>query len=706
MNSKLNHDLEKTFCQRDTRLLDFYDEESNNIPSEEEESLLPILNSLDEREERYKELDLVAEGGEKRITRVYDHRLDRQVAMARAVCAKTAQDQEQFLREARLEANLAHPNITPVHNMGFDADGVPFFTMELIPGDSLKEIIAKLRSGDEAYKNKYPLENLLGLYLKVCDAIAYAHSRNVLHLDIKPDNIRVGDFGEVFICDWGLAQIVFNEKSSNLETPGELDGDVLNDMTLTGTIKGSPGFMAPEQTVTGGIKSFKTDIYALGALLYTLLAFEPPVSGNSQNELLENTREGRIIPLRSRKTGFPIPRSLEAVVMKALAHNPANRYSSVAELQQEIRRYLTGFPTQAEHLGPMRSLSLLVRRHNQLASVALFFLLLMAVIVSANLIVIQKQKNEAVVARNLAEKNFQLYREQQEATSKLDTQLSVSTDYTLHSSDFSRAREMIRALEIGLDKATNPEEKKALLVKKGNLHFVLQQFNQAIECLEVVDNKTPSDQDNLQLSKKYVQLKPIDRRVLTFQQVADLVEEALASNKTIYYLYYHHMQRKPDPNPEAYLPLAKAMLDKLNRTKADVSSPHPLKLEKHNLGYHLDLSESPYLIYTLSGVGLQRINILEPFNLYSMDIHNLPLRNLAEFNQLHIKELDMAGVHIPRTRILVRNLTNMGIIKLRIDVEAYSPKTIKDLRTQHEVLDSAHTPPLFQQPKNHPIKSS
>ncbi len=698
MDNDPNHDLEKTFRKRDTRLLEFYDEKSQNLPDDEEASLLPILQSLDESEERYEELAAIAEGGEKRITCVYDHRLDRQVAMARAAHAKTPQDQEQFLREARLEANLTHPNITPVHNMGFDSDGVPFFTMELIPGDSLKEIISKLRNGDEAYRKKYPPEALLNIFLKVCDAIAYAHSRNVLHLDIKPDNIRVGDFGEVFVCDWGLARIIFgNKPTSTCSTPGELDGDVLNNMTLTGTIKGTPGFMAPEQTVADGEKSFQTDIYALGALLYMLLTYEPPIEGSSRNEIMENTREGRIVPPRSRKTDRPIPRSLEAVALKALALNPADRYASVSELQQEISRHLAGFPTQAEHAGIASSLALLIKRHNRMTLLALFFLLFMAMVVSINLVVIQKQKNEAVAARKKAEENFLLYCKQQEVANKLDSQLSVSTDYTLHSSDFSKAREMIRALEIGLEKTTDPEEKKALLIKRGNLNFVLQQFNLAVADLEESGSTLPNDLDTLRLSRKYAQLKPNDRRVLSLEQMTELVEEAKTSNKAIYYLYYHYIIRKPVPNPPAYLPLAKAMLDKLNRIKPTIASPKPLKLEKRKEGYHLDLTKSPYQIFTMSGVGLPRINILEPLDLYSMDISNRPLLNLAEFKQLHIRELDMAGVHINRTQILIRNLADMGIIKLRIDVAAYPRNVIDELRKQHEVIDSADSPPLFRQ---------
>ncbi len=153
--------------------------------------------------------------------------------------------------------SLAHPNILPIHNMGVDPNGKPFFTMELLPGDSLKDIVSGLKSSKADYVSRYSLDALLSIYQKICDAMAYTHSRGVLHLDLKPSNIRVGPFGDVFVCDWGLARIVREADSSETQEPGELDGDELNDFTLSGTLKGTPGFMAPEQA-SGAVVKFST----------------------------------------------------------------------------------------------------------------------------------------------------------------------------------------------------------------------------------------------------------------------------------------------------------------------------------------------------------------------------------------------------------------------------------------------------------------
>jgi len=179
-----NKDLEKGFSDRNETLRSFYNTAALELSEDEKTSLTPILNSLKDDVARYREIEKIAEGGEKKITLAHDHRLDRRIAMARSVRSKAPQDLEQFLREARLTANLAHPNIMPVYNMGLDPEGEPFFSMELIPGDSLKTIVRKLRDGDADYRRDYPLDTLLNIYLKICDAIAYAHSRGVLHLDI------------------------------------------------------------------------------------------------------------------------------------------------------------------------------------------------------------------------------------------------------------------------------------------------------------------------------------------------------------------------------------------------------------------------------------------------------------------------------------------------------------------------------------------
>jgi serine/threonine protein kinase len=688
MDDEVNQELEQGFSERNETLRSFYNTDALQMSEEEQASLTPILNSLKDHIARYRELDKIGEGGEKKITLVHDHRLDRRVAMARAVRASSPQDQEQFLREARLTANLAHPNIMPVYNMGLDAEGVPFFSMELVPGDSLKSIIRKLREGDAAYVEKYTLKSLLNIFEKVCDAIAYAHSRNVLHLDIKPDNIKVGEFGEVLVCDWGLGRVMNAEEDEIESDSYDLDGDVLNDMTLSGTMKGTPGFMAPEQTLAYGEKSAQTDIYALGAVLYMLLTYKLPVHGDSANEVVQNTREGKIIPPRRRKTDGRIAMGLVAVTLKSLALKPEDRYESVIALRQEISRFSSGYPTEAEHAGPLIHFSLLLQRHSRIASLIMFFLLILAAVIGANLVAISHEKAQAIAAREKAEENFDLYLKEQQLAKELGADLGEAVLYTVRSRDFVNAASMIHVLETALKENVDTVKKQNLLEQKGVLHFVLAEFNAANESFDAAGQSKRIGQLSA-LSEKYAKIKRVDGKRLTDQQLADLFAEAKTANQmTLYYLYYHHMRRRPaSATPEQYVPLAGAVLDKLNYTKRSKKSP--LALSKTKAGYHLDLSGTSYSVFSINIIGVYRRNILSPFKLNSLDISNSRISNLGELRGIRLEELRMEKVRLDSKRTLPKQAEPFKLKRIILTVSDYPKETLAELRKSTEVIDAA-----------------
>ncbi len=681
---------EKDFSERYETLASLYNTDSLEMSDDEIASLTPILNSLHDNVLRYREIAPIAEGGEKKITLAHDHRLDRRVAMARAVRGQEPQDLEQFLREARLTANLAHPNIMPVYNMGLDADGAPFFSMELVPGDSLKSIIRKSRDGDEKYHDDYPIETLLDIFIKVCDAIAYAHSRNVLHLDIKPDNIRVGEFGEVLVCDWGLARVINAGSESTGEDVEILDGDVLNDMTLSGTMKGTPGFMAPEQTQAYGVKTERTDIYALGALLYMLLTHKLPVEGKSANEVIQNTRAGKIISPRRRRPDRHVPKSLVAVTMKALALDPADRYESVMALRREIGRYLTGHPTLAEHAGPITKISLLVQRHNRVAFLLIFFLALLAFVISGNLVAISREKAEAIAAREKAETNFQLYKKEQLLSRQLGEGLGEAVSYTVRSRDFVNAPSMINLLETGLQENIDTVKRKNLYEQKGVLHFVLQEFNAANESFVSAGETTKRVGQIIELSRKYALIKPVDNQRLTDARLADLFNEARSANQmTLFYLYYHHMRRRPaSAKPEDYVPLAGAVLDKLNYTKH--SQKKPLKFIASKDGNHLDLSGAPYTAFSINIIGVYRRNVIAPLKLSSLDVSDTDVEGFSELRGLWLKELRMANVPVANRSagVFVDQIGRFKLERIVLDVDQFPPETITALREKMQVIDA------------------
>jgi serine/threonine protein kinase len=340
---------------------------------------------------------VVASGGMKAIQKIKDRDTGRDAAMAVILPDIEVENANinRFIQEARITANLEHPNIVPVHDIGVNDSGNPYFVMKLLSGETLASIIFKLSDNNPEYLKIFNLHHRLGIFMKVCNAVAFAHSRRIIHLDLKPENIQVGDFGEVLVLDWGLAKTIgaFEEelpvakKKKNWKKGKKIEsfeisnssihdriGDSTIDVTVDGVIKGTPGYMAPEQVHgKNNEKNERTDIYALGAILYSLLTLERSVEGDNATSMIINAREGNIIPPAKRTPDRLIPKSLEAVAMKSLAFDPKERYQTVAELAYDIDAFISGFATSAEKASFSKHIFLFIKRHK---TVALFIFLL------------------------------------------------------------------------------------------------------------------------------------------------------------------------------------------------------------------------------------------------------------------------------------------------------------------------------------------
>ena len=304
------------------------------------------------RGERYKFIRTIGFGGMKAVLLVEDRDTGREIAMALIPDFRDRphRDLERFVSEARINAMLEHPNIVPVHDIGIDASGSPYFTMKYLRGKMLEKIFKLLRSGDAEATKRYTLFRRLQIFIRVCNAIDFAHSHGVCHLDIKPSNINIGDYGEVVVLDWGLARILDENGRAKLDDRRP---------------KGTPGYIAPEylNPASADQVGIRSDIYSLGALLYTMLTLEAPLAGMSVDEILRHTAAGDVPRPSLAAPGREIPASLEAVCMKAMARKPEGRYDSVTELRDEITAYLAGFSTRAEHAGPIRQAALFTVRH-------------------------------------------------------------------------------------------------------------------------------------------------------------------------------------------------------------------------------------------------------------------------------------------------------------------------------------------------------
>ncbi len=249
---------------------------------------------------------------------------------------------DRFLKEARGTAQLEHPNIMPVHEMGVTDEQGVYFTMKKVQGDNLKEILDHLEANTADYLKKYTLNALLDVFLAVCNGVAFAHSKGVIHRDLKPANIMTGEFGEVLILDWGLVKHLDSVEgmSSGVQLRmEELDGSM---QTMDGAISGTPNYMSPEQA-KGTIDriDFQSDIYSLGAILYHFLTHLPPFEKTQLRKLLENVKSGNFDPPRKRRPELKIPRELEAICLKAMSCSPENRYVSVKHLAVDIRNYIS-----------------------------------------------------------------------------------------------------------------------------------------------------------------------------------------------------------------------------------------------------------------------------------------------------------------------------------------------------------------------------
>ncbi|MDD2236512.1 MAG: protein kinase [Kiritimatiellae bacterium] len=273
-------------------------------------------------------------------------------------------DALRFIAEAQITSQLDHPNIVPIHELGMDGYQRVFYTMKYIRGQTLAAVLNGIRRGRRDLIEQYPLARLLDIFQKVCDALAFAHDRGVIHRDVKPDNIMLGDYGEVVLMDWGLAvhagkvtKRTASRRRKPLKIPVPLRQDGLTDQVL-----GSPGYMAPEQIgLLGGALSNRTDIYGLGATLYSILTLRPTVAGKNIIQVLKKTVTGDFPAPASLKTAstqgisahesvapFPhcpngvIPRILSDITMRALAADPADRYPSVRSFQEELSTYQNG----------------------------------------------------------------------------------------------------------------------------------------------------------------------------------------------------------------------------------------------------------------------------------------------------------------------------------------------------------------------------
>jgi WD40 repeat protein len=355
-------------------------------------SVLPLVN-----DDRYDVRDEFARGGLGRIFRAHDKRLARPVAV-KQLLAGGSEAARRFIREALITARLQHPAIVPIYEAGRWPSGEPFYAMKLVSGRSLDQVIRSKKTLAERL-------TLLPNVIAVAEAMAYAHSQRIIHRDLKPANVLVGSFGETVLIDWGLAK--------DLSTGTEVGSDAMmapytDDDTEIGTVLGTPTYMPPEQA-EGKAVDERADVYALGALLYHVLAGAPPYAGSSSAETLARVLSEPPTPLSTREPG--VPRDLVTIVQKAMARDQAGRYPTAREFVEDLVSFQGGQLVSAHRYSTMEMVRRWIQRHRAPVSVGVS--LLTALIMTGTLAVsriaherdaARKERAEARAAQAQAEK--------------------------------------------------------------------------------------------------------------------------------------------------------------------------------------------------------------------------------------------------------------------------------------------------------------
>ncbi|MCM8530538.1 MAG: protein kinase [Lentisphaeraceae bacterium] len=632
---------------------------------EENKSLYRNLESISSR---YGSGRLIASGGMKEIYEVEDQKTGRPVAMAIIKQLKSKELIEQFIQEARITAGLEHPNIMPVYDIGIESSGQAYFTMKLVTADNLGNIIKNLRKQNKEYLEKYPLNRLLEIFCDICDAVAFAHSKGVLHLDLKPDNIQVGDFGEVLVCDWGLSRF----RPDLVKEEGTSVNYVNGQLTMHGQVFGSPGYMSPEQASSGReTLDHRSDIYSLGCLLYSFLTYQPPFKSDSVEGIIKDTAKGYFTRPAEFSKGKTVPEALDAVCCHSMEYEQEDRYQSALDLKNDIRSFLNGYATFAQQASIVTQVVLYCRRQKALVA-SLTAAVLFAVISSYVYLTAETEKEQAVKQLDQKEE------ENKKVVEKLDESTARNEQLLASFTKIRKRLNMVDNFNIiqGLNNLENRKFSKAAIdLKSAND----EAFAPYIKICE-------------QLGEEY-ESKALPRPLLY-----DLVTYL---NKDLYTAVIQRFLRKEaefipenelQPLTQDLLNITNPQCNSVNFTYQSVFGRTYISLgrnEKLENIAPLVLMKAQYL--DLSGSSVSDISPLLGMPLVSLNLRNTLVNDLEALIDSPITSLDLSFTKIKTIESLLElPISQLKVSGLKLNFENILPK-LKNL-TELYVLSSDRAP--------------
>ncbi len=410
----------------------------------------------------YQLLKQIGAGAMGSIHLAKDHFLRRQVAFKKLLPGlATAEVIERFLAEVQITAQLDHPNVIPIYTLDADESGAPAYSMKVVKGISMKEWLAQIRrSYDQGeVPEAHQLPARLAIFLKICDALELAHQRGVIHRDLKPANIMLGEYNEVYVMDWGIAKTFALPETDSLELDSDLATKVSLDSTSyldheIGQIVGTPRYMSPEQA--GGknhLLDQRSDIFAMGLILFEVICLKQALIGKDMPEILAKVIRGHFEPFASAYAEAISP-ALKAIVSKANPRRRVDRYQSMGELAEDLRRYLRDQPVLAHQESLLfKSLRLMHLYRTSLALV-LILLVVLSACLSAGLIYNNQVRLQAARERQLVFGQIQ---------SALANQAQLMTAQLMRQE--ALLRELSGITQVALERGLSAKKKPAFIIQ-------------------------------------------------------------------------------------------------------------------------------------------------------------------------------------------------------------------------------------------------